>query len=174
MLTERCVLSGPPKPFARAAPSSDWEGMVSLHRNSMGGEFFKYLDMKIWCEGSLLRLGLSAAAFPQAARLPHAARCRSCWVRMGRYSLAGVVPSVSAPRHARPVRPLPPRRAAHDAQQEQEALVALGAQLAALVEAYDRVLRDDQAMEAAAQSFGDLLQVRGCACHPAGPAAGPA
>lgn len=81
----------------RAAPSSDWEGMVSLHRTSMGGEFFKYLDLKI--------------------------------------------------------------RAAHDAQQEQEALVALGAQLAALVEAYDRVLRDEQAMEAAAQSFSDLLEV---------------
>lgn len=38
-------------------------------------------------------------------------------------------------------------------------LVALGAQLAALVEAYDRVLRDEQAMEAAAQSFSDLLDV---------------
>ncbi|KAL4430000.1 hypothetical protein ABPG77_004370 [Micractinium sp. CCAP 211/92] len=81
----------------RAAPSSDWEGMVSLHRNSMGGEFFKYLDLKI--------------------------------------------------------------RAAQDAEQEQEVLVALGAQLAALVEAYDRVLRDEQAMEAAAKSFSDLLDV---------------
>lgn len=81
----------------RAAPSRDWEGLVSLRRNSMGQEFFKYLDLKI--------------------------------------------------------------RAAHDVEQEQEALVALGAQLAALVEAFDRVMRDDQAMETAAESFGSLLEV---------------
>lgn len=31
----------------RAAPSSDWEGMVSLNRNTLSGEFFKYLDLRI-------------------------------------------------------------------------------------------------------------------------------
>ena len=31
----------------RAASSSDWEGMVSLNRTSMGQEFFKYLDLRI-------------------------------------------------------------------------------------------------------------------------------
>ena len=31
----------------RAAPSSDWEGMVSLNRKSLSGEFFKFLDLKI-------------------------------------------------------------------------------------------------------------------------------
>ncbi|PSC75274.1 cytochrome P450 [Micractinium conductrix] len=81
----------------RAAPSRDWEGMVSLHRGAMGGEFFKYVDLKI--------------------------------------------------------------RSAHDAEQEQEALVVLAAQLAALVEAFDRVQRDDQAMESAAESFSSLLEV---------------
>ncbi|PRW50773.1 glutamine cyclotransferase [Chlorella sorokiniana] len=81
----------------RAAPSSDWEGLVSLNRNTLSGEFFKYLDLRI--------------------------------------------------------------KAAHDAAAEQEALLALAAQLAALVEAYDRVARDQQAMEAAAESFSSLLQV---------------
>ncbi|KAI7846439.1 hypothetical protein COHA_000050 [Chlorella ohadii] len=81
----------------RSAPSSDWEGMVSLNRNTLSGEFFKYLDLRI--------------------------------------------------------------KAAHDAAVEQEALLALAAQLAALVEAYDRVARDEQAMEAAAESFSSLLQV---------------
>ena len=52
-------------------------------------------------------------------------------------------------------------RASHDAEQEQEALVLLGAQLAALVEAFERVVRDEQAMESAAESFGSLLQARG-------------
>jgi hypothetical protein len=31
----------------RAAPSRDWEGMVSLQRNSLGQEFFKYLDLRV-------------------------------------------------------------------------------------------------------------------------------
>ena len=48
---------------------------------------------------------------------------------------------------------------------EQEALLALAAQLAALVEAYDRVVRDQQAMETAAESFSSLLQVGGRGWH---------
>lgn len=50
-------------------------------------------------------------------------------------------------------------RASHDVAAEQEALLALAAQLAALVEAYDRAARDQQAMEAAAENFSSLLQV---------------
>lgn len=68
-----------------------------------------------------------------------------------------------APRSASPRatnHPARPCRAAHDAAVEQEALLALAAQLAALVEAYDRVARDEQAMEAAAESFSSLLQAR--------------
>lgn len=49
--------------------------------------------------------------------------------------------------------------ASHENTGEQEALVALAAQLAALVEAHDRVLRDRDAMESAAESFGSLLEV---------------
>ena len=42
--------------------------------------------------------------------------------------------------------------------QEAEALAALATQLAALVEAHDRVAADDEALEAAADKFQDLLQ----------------
>ena len=51
-------------------------------------------------------------------------------------------------------------RAAADSEREQEALLALAAQLAAFVEALDRVAADEQAMEAAAESFASLLQAR--------------
>lgn len=37
----------PPAAPCRAAPSSDWEGMVSLSRNSLSTEFFKFLDLRI-------------------------------------------------------------------------------------------------------------------------------
>lgn len=38
--------------------------------------------------------------------------------------------------------------------------MSLGAQLVALVEAFDRVAADQQAMESAAESFAGLLEVR--------------
>jgi tRNA C32,U32 (ribose-2'-O)-methylase TrmJ len=60
--------------------------------------------------------------------------------------------------------PITACRAAKDNQKEQEALMALGAQLVALVEAFDRVLEDERAMSAAAESFGSLLEVR-AACR---------
>ena len=67
-----------------------------------------------------------------------------------------------------------PRSAAADVESEREALLALGAQLAALVEAFDRVAADEQAMEAAAESFSSLLQARagGPARHGFGSTAG--
>lgn len=46
----------PPPRLCRAAPSSDWEGLVSLNRNTLSGEFFKYIDLRIKC-GSLLLSG---------------------------------------------------------------------------------------------------------------------
>ncbi|KAI3427115.1 hypothetical protein D9Q98_007052 [Chlorella vulgaris] len=81
----------------RAAPSSDWEGLVSLSRTVMGQEFFKYLDMRI--------------------------------------------------------------KVSSDDGKEREQLLALGAQLVALTEAYDRVVEDERAMEKASESFNSLLQV---------------
>lgn len=38
--------------------------------------------------------------------------------------------------------------------------MALGAQLVALVAAFDRVLEDERALSAAAENFGSLLEVR--------------
>eukprot|EP00887_Chlorella_sp_A99_P001218 scaffold14.g1218.t1 len=51
-------------------------------------------------------------------------------------------------------------RAAHESRREQEALSALAAQLLALVEAHDRVMHDEEAMDAAADKFSNLLDVQ--------------
>jgi hypothetical protein len=50
-------------------------------------------------------------------------------------------------------------RVSSDDGKEREQLLALGAQLVALTEAYDRVVEDERAMEKASESFNSLLQV---------------
>ena len=49
-MLRRCLMSVRHAPVAaprRAAPSSDWEGLVSLSRSQLSTEFFKYLDLRI-------------------------------------------------------------------------------------------------------------------------------
>lgn len=87
----------------RAAPSREWESMVTRHRPALGADFFGYLELRIRASAS---------------------------------------------------------KAAGDGRQESreaEALAALAAQVAALVEAHDRVVQDETALEAAEARFASLL-----------------
>ena len=88
----------------REAPSREWESLVALHRNSLGTDFFGYIELKV-----------SAITAAAAA-------------------------------------------AGKDSSREAENLAALGAQLAVLVEAHDRILADESALDAAAERFSELLQ----------------
>lgn len=88
----------------RESPSAEWESMVALFRNSLAGDFFNYIELRV-------RAAASAAA-----------------------------------------------AAGEESSREAEALAALGTQVAALVEAYDRVLSDEGALDSAAERFSDLLQ----------------
>ena len=88
----------------RESPSAEWESMVALFRNSLAGDFFNYIELRV-------RAAASAAA-----------------------------------------------AAGEESSREAESLAALGTQVAALVEAYDRVLADEGALDSAAERFSELLQ----------------
>jgi hypothetical protein len=96
----------------RAAPSRDWEALVTHHRPSLGAEFFSYLALRV-----------RAASASAAAAAPAA----------------------------------PPGAAAGAGARDADALAALAAQVAALVEAHDRVVEDGAALDAASDKFAALL-----------------
>lgn len=93
----------------RESPSRDWESLVACHRNSLGSDFFGYLDIRIQ----------AVVAQSQSQSQSHSGANES---------------------------------------KEAESLAALATQLAALVEAYDSILANESALEAAETNFLKLLE----------------
>jgi hypothetical protein len=93
----------------RESPSRDWESLVANYRNSLGADFFGYLDIRI-----------------QAAVSQSQSQSQS---------------DIDA-----------------NQSKEAESLAALATQLAALVEAYDSILANESALEAAEANFLKLLE----------------
>lgn len=89
----------------RESLSRDWESLVANHRNSLGADFFGYLDLRIQAAVSQSQSDIDA-----------------------------------------------------EKKKEAESLAALATQLAALVEAYDSILANESALEAAEANFLKLLE----------------
>ena len=114
----------------RGSSSAEWEGLVAARRKLMGPEFFEYIELRI-------RATLAAGVRQSGAKGVDGG---------GDGGGVGAGDGRQEEAVGQPVR------------QEAEQLAALGTQLSVMVDAYDRVVQDTEALDSASQNFADLLQ----------------
>ena len=114
----------------RGSSSAEWEGLVATRRALMGPEFFEYIELRI---RAALFLAASARQSSQSG------------VEFDDGEDDGEDGGEDGGEKK-------------IASLEAEQLAALGTQLSVIVDAYDRVAEDTQALDSASMNFADLLQ----------------
>ncbi len=116
----------------RGSSSAEWEGLVATRRALMGPEFFEYIELRI-------RAALAASARQSGAKQQDGGEDGGeDGGGDGGEDGGGAEGQVAS--------------------LEAEQLAALGTQLSVIVDAYDRVAEDTQALDSASMNFADLLQ----------------
>ena len=123
----------------RGSSSAEWEGLVAARRKLMGPDFFEYIELRI-------RATLAAGARRSSQEGGDRGDRGDQKDGQGDGQGGGKMGMGQQVDEGEAV------------YQEAEQLAALGTQLSVMVDAYDKVIQDTEALDSASQNFADLLQ----------------